>query len=60
MFETSGDQGLKIVGLELGRDLTFEALPGIAGTLNEFDCFRHVHHGDTEARRKAIPFIEPF
>jgi hypothetical protein len=35
-------------------------LPGIAGTFDEFNFVRHVYHGDTEARRKSLLFIEPF
>jgi hypothetical protein len=37
MLEPSGNQGLKIIRLQIGRDLPFEALPGISGTLDEFD-----------------------
>jgi hypothetical protein len=32
---------LKIVGLEFGGDLAFEALPGIAGTLDQLYGFVH-------------------
>ena len=37
VLETGADQGLQIVDLEIGRDLAFEALPGIARTFDEFD-----------------------
>jgi hypothetical protein len=42
MLEAGGDQRLEIVGLEIGRDLALEALPGIAGAFDEFHRVTHV------------------
>jgi hypothetical protein len=35
--EACGDEGAEIVGLDLGRDGLGESLPGVAGTLDDFD-----------------------
>jgi len=43
VLEASGDQGLEIVGLQVGGDLAFEALPGIAGAFDELDGISSWH-----------------
>ena len=39
VLKARADQGLEIVGFKFGRDLAFEALPGIARAFDKFDLF---------------------
>src|ERR1019366_3424976 len=41
VLEAGRDQGLEIVGLQFSRDLSLEALPGIAGALDQLYGFAH-------------------
>jgi len=41
MLKSSADHGFQVVHLEVGRDLTLKALPGIAWAFDQFDGIAH-------------------